>query len=500
MSVETKHPQYDHEERRWATLRDAYAGEDAVRAQGTVYLPCPAGLEAQSQMYAAYNLRATWFGATERATEGLTGAVFRYPPALNVGTDLEAHLQDVTLTGVPFQTFAQRVVREDVLMGRFGVLLDVPVMLPGAPNEARPYWVGYAPEEIINWRTVQVGGDTRLALVVLRETLVEASGAWGSAKFFECTNKLQYRVLRLNELGFYEVSIWEEVGREGDQAQFAPTQVYLPLRGDRPLDFIPFQFFAPQDLEPDVEQSLLMPLVRINYRYFRHSADFEHALHLTACPTPWITGHKNTKSEFLIGSQVAWVLSEPEAKIGMLEYSGQGLTPTVDSLKTDIHDMATLGARLLEAQAIVAETATAVVTRHSGADSPMQTLVANAQEGLTRLLRWHAWWAGMTEEVQDAAIVCELNRELVSTQVDPTLINTAMQAFLQNTISFETWYAILQGQELTRPGVTADDERALIEVQKERAFQEMQRQAAITPFGRAGEDDEENDDERREAA
>ena len=45
---------------------------------------------------------------------------------MEVPTTLEPQLRNVTRTGLPLRTFAEDLVRETLLMGRYGVLLDFP--------------------------------------------------------------------------------------------------------------------------------------------------------------------------------------------------------------------------------------------------------------------------------------------------------------------------------------------------------------------------------------
>lgn len=472
MSVSTVHPAYNAYLPTWVCLREAYAGSGAVKAAGIKYLPRPAGMRKQEQ-YNAYRYRASWYGATERAVHGLTGSVFRHAPQLDAPAAIEPHLADVTQTGVPLPTFAEQAVRETLLMGRYGILVDFPQLLIGEDGEVapaasmRPYWIGYQAEEIVNWRTMQRQGDTILSLVVLKECVEQPKGAWGTDDFFAIDVIPQYRVLRLDDQGRYEVSVWVPTAQSlpSTQPQYALRDLWFPTRNGVPLDFIPFVFMAPFSIEPHIEKSLMEVLVEINYRHYRHSADYEHALHLTSLPTPWISGDIDPTTELLIGSLTAWVLP-PQSQAGMLEYKGQGLQPHEHAIESDMKDMAALGARLLENTPLVQETAEAVRTRHQGADSPMQSLVTTVSQALTWALQVHAWWANASDDVDDPAVHITLNKDLVSNQLEPQMLTVLMQALLNNTISYETYFYNLQRGEIARPQVTVEDEQALLENQE----------------------------------
>ena len=157
MSVTTRHPQYQANQDQWLSLRSAYQGDSAVKAipysprqsrqsaTRTRFLPRPSGMRGPNgdAQYLAYVERTTFFGATERTVQGMTGTVFRREPVIEVPTALKPHIADITQTGISLRMFAEQAVRETLLMGRFGVLIDYPHgtltpegLLPPALNRA----------------------------------------------------------------------------------------------------------------------------------------------------------------------------------------------------------------------------------------------------------------------------------------------------------------------------------------------------------------------------
>ena len=449
----------------------------------------------REDQYASYRDRPEWTGATERAVQGITGSVFRHEPELRTPTALEPDLADITQTGVSLRMFSEQVVRETLLMGRYGLLVDFPPSLATPegllppPPQSRPYWVGYQAEEIINWRTLQRNGDTILSLVVLKECVPEVQGGWGSDDFFTVQDRLQYRVLRLNEVGQYEVSLWREVSPSpGSQGGgFVPVQGWIPLRQGQPLDFIPFVFLAPFSLEPAIEKSLLDALVNRNFLCWRHSADYEHALHLTAMPTFYVAANMEQPPELYVGASTALFLPDNQAKVGLVEFHGQGLQPHETAIKADLEMMAMFGASILQGPPQAQETATSVAWRMSGSDSPVQSLVSVVSQGMTWALQVAAWWKGITENVDDASIGIALNKDLVSTIMPPQMLQALMQALLNGTISFETFYFNLQRGEIARPLTTAEEEQVLIEDQMaQRPLVTLPPGPATQPPGRNG--------------
>ena len=507
MSVTARHPQYHAMRDRWQSLRDAYEGQAALTSTmpstrpgrqtmtRTRYLPRPSGMKATPNgdaQYAAYVERTTWLGATERTVQGMTGTVFRREPVIKVPTPLELHIADITQTGISLRMFAEQAVRETLLMGRFGVLVDYPHdtiepdgTLTPPPFTARPYWIPYAAENIINWRTIQRQGDTLLSLVVLQEVESVPQGPWGSDDFFVTKDEIRYRVLRLNEKGLCEVSVWREDAGPSRNRTATLLEVWMPERHKVPFYFIPFCFMAPFSLESDVQKSLIEALVAVNYRHYRHSADYEHALHWNGIPTPYVCANIDPLSELAVGGGSALLIPDNQAKVGMLQTDPAGLPAHQIALEADKKDMAILGARLLEPQPAVQETLGAVLMRNQGGDSPLQSLVSSVSQGLTWALQVHAWWAGYTDNVDDPAIHVQLNKDLVAAGMEPQMLTALTQALLQNTISYETYYFQLQQGEIARPLIPVKDEKELIEIQKEQ--QPLAPVPGTVPPGRNGQ-------------
>src|ERR1017187_3587233 len=116
MARNATHPDYDASAMAWA--RDVLAGEDAVKAAGTKYLP---RMDSQSDgEYDAYKTRASFFGATARTLEEYLDLIFRRAPVLALGTgeQLKKFVADCDLWGLDFHAYARRVVSEVLAVGR----------------------------------------------------------------------------------------------------------------------------------------------------------------------------------------------------------------------------------------------------------------------------------------------------------------------------------------------------------------------------------------------
>lgn len=477
MPINTTHHLYAQRQEQWTRCRDAYDGADAVKARGTLYLP---QLGAQSKdEYTAYLSRAMWYGATGRTVDGLTGAVTRKEPKVDVPDAMDAQMDDITLSGTPLEVFIKEMLAEIFKVGRGGVLVDMGRDVSADAQAARPYWVSYTAEQIINWRVETRFGKQQLVLVVLAEDYerVDPDDPYTA----QCHKR--YRELAINN-GRYVVRIHTPTLVGGEVAYM--IEEVTPVERGEALTEIPFCFFGVCGLSVAPEKPPLLDLVDVNLSHYRSSADLEHGRHFTALPTPWIAGFpRDTVAK--IGSAVAWVSPDPNAKAGMLEFTGQGLGGLEKALEAKEKQMAVLGARMLEEQRAGVETFEATALRTSGERSVLQSIASVVSLGITKLLRWHAAWLGINAT---ETINAELNQDFISTQLNGSELAELVKTWQAGAISYETLYWNLQRGEVTRPDVDAEDERVLIETQD---ADRMAREAAA--LGEGGDEDPEDEKE-----
>lgn len=481
MPVNTPCAAYETALPTWTKCRDAAGGSDAVKAKSVLYLPMLSGQDETDKgkkAYTSYLTRAMYYNATGRTVEGLAGAVLRKPMAKDHAPALiEEHLKDVTLTDVSIDALAVQVLHEVLNPGRFGILLDMPRAEPDASGTApadptaRPFWVPYLAEQILNWATTVQDGDTVLTMLVLKEHYTEKDPTKPDDRF-AMRARCRYRELVL-ETGTKPddsartqrrclVTVHENaVDDKGkiDDKTFVETPLGPLTRRGEPLDFIPFVFFNPLGIDPSIGKPPLRDLVDVNLAHFRNSADYEWGLHHLA-PTPYACGMRTT-DVIQFGPTTLFSLENENAKVGLLEPSGTGLKNLLDAMQAKQQLMATLGGRLLEQQKTGVEAARTVELRQSGENSTLGSIASVVSQGLSKLVTWHAWWFGTEEKTADESVV-RLNTDFLSNLITNETLKTALLGLQDSRISFETWYAVLERAELARPGVTAEEELAAI--------------------------------------
>ena len=462
MPIDSTHPDYDAHLHQWRRCRDCVDGSDAIKSRGEVYLPRLS--DQNGDEYSAYTMRAYWFGAAARTVQGLAGTVMRKEPITEAPAVLDDVLADATQTGISFEAFCKTALEEVLKTGRYGVLVDMP---DAQTIDQRPYWVGYEAEQIVNWQTEMQGGIPTLIMVVLLESVVEED----PDDPYKLTQLEQYRELWLEHStavspARYHQQLWRkqknvERGKE-EWVRFGPE--ITPVFRMTPLDYVPFCFMNPTTITPAIAKPPILDLADANLSHYRNSADLEHGRHFCGLPTPWIAGFP-VETKLKIGSSVAWVATDHQARVGMLEFTGQGLKALELALENKSKDMAVLGARLLEGLRPTVEAANTLLTRLSGEQSIMQSIANTLSVGFSKILELSALWLGVAPDAAKAA-KAKLNTELIDTKISFTDLTELVKNWQAGAMSYETMYYNMERGGMTRPGIEFDEEQSQIEIEK----------------------------------
>ena len=476
MPANTQHTKYKTNLVFWTRLRDCVAGEDAVKARGSVYLPV---LNAgEDKEYQAYKTRAAFYSATGRTVDGLQGAIMRKPAKVEWPEAEKERLLSIGRAGESFNTMASHTIRDNLTTGRFGLLVDAP---DDENAEYQSYVAIYAAEDIINWRQDIVKGKKVLTMVVLAETYEHID----PLDSFRVETLPQWRVLHLGTGPAYDVSAerpriargftsgdattpfyYQEIWRENPDKS-SPVKLILwdtitpRMTGGRLLTEIPFAFANAADNDVDPCEPALLDLANVNLSHYRTSADLEHGLHFTALPTAWFAGFE-FNGEVHIGSTVAYSTTNEQAKAGFLEFSGSGLSALKEAMADKEKQMASLGSRMLEAQKASAEAAATIQLRSAGEQSAL-TLIADAcSAAWTCALRWlYQWGKAAPDAGKDIKVT--FNTEFTVVTLGASDLSALVQTAQGGLMSWDTFFYNLQRGGLIAEGVTPDEERASIE-------------------------------------
>lgn len=409
--VSQEHPDYLDNTSLWKANRDAYKGQKEIKKNTTTYLPMlgyhrEAG-EAGKEAYATYLNQAVWFDGTYRTVTSSVGLIFRKPPFVQGGESVKKYEEDFTVDNRSLNTAAEELVREEVIQGRVGILVSYPDIdttdlsqQEVEDQNIHAYSAIYKTESIINWRLEKVKGKVVPTLVVLAEEGIP----WNTSDRFYTQTTTQYRVLELDEEGYYKQSLYRTTGDLGSTSNLEPSETYYPRMNGEKLSYIPFFPIAPNGIDWEVARSPIQGITNLNIAHYRNSAIYEAALVITASPTAVLKGYSaETDSKLILGGNNAITLpTDGDAKF--LEYEGGGLDSIEKSMNTKKKEMAVLGLRLLSSEQNINEGADTASIHKVGEQASLSSIAHSVSDALTSALKLMVKWDNPDENIDDVKV------------------------------------------------------------------------------------------------
>lgn len=456
-------------------IRDAIAGEPTVKEARTKYLPMPNASDQSKEnkaRYDAYIARAVFYNVARRTLFGLIGQVFMRDPVVKVPALLNPLVANATGSGINLTQLSKKAVSLNLAYSRAGILVDYPTTegQGGASvaeleaGKIRPTLYVYAPTEIINWRTIDRGAEEVLSLVVIFETwCVQDDG-------FEMKNSGQFRVLRLDEEGYYVHEIWREPnptkadGTKIPRGNYQLHEVFKPTdaNGNR-LDEIPFMFMGSENNDVNPDNPNFYDLASLNLAHYRNSADYEESCYVVGQPTPVLTGlteewvNNVLKGTVAFGSRGGIPLpTGADAKLLQAEPN----TMLKEAMDTKERQMVALGAKLVE-QKEVQRTATEAELEAASEGSTLSSATKNVSAAFEWALKWAARWIG----AGDAGVKFELNTDFDIARMTPDERRQIIEEWQKGAITFTEMRTGLRKAGIA----TEDDAKAKADIAKDTA-------------------------------
>lgn len=533
MPVNSLHPDYARLLPQWQRARDATEGEEAVKAKGRQYLIAPDGMRGEgpkdqehllrkpqrggySSDYAMYIDGAEFYGASQKTVEAFVGLIMRKEPINKYPPRLAPVVDDMTLDGQSLSDMQMQAVDEVIRVSRYGLLVEYPRGDKLPPDMMasdferlgmRPYTLAYVSEAAINWRVEVIGGVRVLTMLVLKE-----QDELTSDDEFACERRDQYKVLWLRYQGaadgqagryVYQQEVWTAEDENGEK--FTRSETITPLHNGQPLAFIPFfpmpsfqAFFSPRP-------SLIQPLVALNFKHYRNSADMAWGLHFTGLPQPYVTGvepgiddnGQQQMPEFKLGSSQLWFLTAPNATAEYMQVDAGGFAALRQEIQDKEHRMSVLGARMLERDKASAESYETVAMRRQGEHASLGSIAMAVSDRFTEVLQFMAEWAGVPGEIE-----CALNRDFELQTMAPQMAAEQMRLWQGGAIDKRTLYENLQKGEVANPDRSFEEMEENREAEAEEAMrrlpaalQEMAGQTGDQDEDESGDEDGEDDDD-----
>lgn len=492
MSVDTTHTQYDAMMDTWALMVDVCTSETHMHlmdityaTSGGKYIPT---LDRQTPaQYEAYVKRAEFPMFTKHALDAFVGMSMRKDLLIS-GIDVDHDFfKNCDGRGTSLKLYAEKLVKFYLKYGRCGTLVDMPQANPNeslAEAEAKNIktkLLFYDHSSIINWRVNEVDNQDILTLVVLKEEVYDEQ----PENEFDQQTKDQYRVLRL-ENGIYTQQIYDH--------DLLPGKVITPLKDGKPLNKIPFIIHGGANVQPPT----MLPIAEQNVHWYMKSADYQHGLHYTALPTPYVIGvdPNDENAPKTIGCQEMWYLPEG-ASAGMLEFTGKGLAEVANSMMATMTNITVLSSQILVPKNTFDETATAANIRNATETASLSSIVSALSGELTVAVVAASEWGGF---YVDGTSV-EINSDFIPLTLSGADVAAYVSSVLKQGFSERTLFELLKKGEIIPGDRQYEDEQADIRSEaKRRADEEVELQgrlakieAALTKLTEKSEVDKDQD-------
>lgn len=440
---------YASMQQAWQTVSDVAGGTDAMRAAGEKYLPREKGEHVDD--HKSRVARSVFFNAYAKTRDALVGMVFRHDPELqsDVSEEIKGHWEDIDLAGNHGDVFTKELF-VDACEGHAAILVDMPSALPdGATKEdeivsgRRPYWVRYKANQILNWRTARINGETQLTQITFEERTCEAAGEFGEEEV------TRYRVFRLSDSGVEWVLYRKDTSKPADQ------QFVIDDQGRSSLRRIPVAIVYGQRTGYLTSSPPLLDLAHLNISHWQQYSDFLTQLHWLV-PTLVLKGRPTDQQKIPVGANAVLDLpAEQHADAKYISHDGQALEAASKALLDLEQRMAMMGLSMLSQRQDSNVTATEKRQDWVEQSSQLATMARSLQDGIELALQFHAEYLGA-----DSGGSVKLGVDEGGLTLDGSVITALSNLVGRGQLTLETMLQVLQRM---LPGVDLEEEIKRIE-------------------------------------
>jgi len=431
MPIDTKYNGYDDAMKRVGRVRDFAEGSDAVKDKGETYLPKLGGQTVTE--YDAYKTRGYLVPAVSPTAKAIKGSIMRRPPMFDpVGLDYL--VDDFDGKGTSSDEFTGNMITELLCAGGVGYLVEF---------TGKAVAKTYTRENIINFSA---------EYIVLTQTYMEQDP---KDKYIQKA-MTEYIELTFNEKGSYIQNIWREVGKK-----LTIVETLTPTNRGEALDYLPFVYAATGKSGIADSDPVLLHLTNVNHDQYLLSTDHRHGLHWTALPTMFLFGEltdsDGNKKQITIGSGSSNHIEDTDARVELLEFTGQGLGSIKSAVDDDISTMASICAKMLTNEAGGVKSAETSRIDASSETATLSILANAVDDAMGAILTIVAEWSGVI------APEFKVNRDFIDIKLDPQALTALLQTWQSGGMSLNSFLYQLQKGELLPPNITAEDEEGRIE-------------------------------------
>ena len=426
MPINTVYDGYYNAVKKITVVRDFAKGSDAVKAKGEEYLPKLGGQTPDS--YESYKTRGYLIPAVSPTAKAIKGSIMRKPPMFDpVGA--EYLLSDFNGAGVSVNEFVGDMITELLYAGGVGYLIEY--------SDA-PYAKSYTRENIVNFSSDYI-------VLSQQYTMQDPDDKYVQKTLTE------YLELTFDENGNYIQNLWREKGKK-----YVIVETTTPTNRGEALKVIPFVYASVGKTGIKDTDPILLHLANVNHDQYLLSTDHRQGLHWAALPTMFLFGslldEDGNKKQITVGAGSANHIDDSDARVELLEFTGQGLASIKAAVDDDISTMASIGAKMMTNQSGGVKAAETARIDASSETATLSIIANSVDSAMRSVLMLITDWLNIGE------IDFAINRDFIDVKLDPQALTALLQTWQSGGMSLHSFLYQLEKGELLPPKITAEDE------------------------------------------
>lgn len=387
----------------WTLCQDVYEGTFRIRDKGKHYIP-QFPLESDESHRDRIGA-AVLMNVYARTVDAMTGLVIGSGlKTTGVPKRVEPHLKNIDNAGTELEVFARDLLR-DAFDGHAVVLIDMPAIKeedkPKNKTEERkmdlrPHWTRKRPDEIYNWRTEVINGETVTTQITFKEVVSVPHGAFGEK---EETRYISWK-LNLNEkrerfASFTKFVELEEEYQKTKREKATRVRYKVIDQGTTHMKRIPMFVVYGNQTDGKVLESKppLLDLAHKNVEHLQIDSDYKKGLSIAGIALPVIKTDKT--DDELEQQKFAWdkfMVVGKDEDFKFEEANGAALPNKKIALDDIKREMGVLGLSLIAERADANITATERLLDSVQQSNQLMAIQASLVQGLRKGLEIHAEW------------------------------------------------------------------------------------------------------------
>lgn len=404
------------------SCRDAVSGESTIKSRNTRYLPMPAAMTVNTpassnsdmgdqflnshslsmkdfmmvnpnyhsnKAYQAYLTRAQFPEITDFILRGLLGLALAEEPTIKLPKSMEYLKDSATSTGQSLIDYFAYTLSEVFVTGKMASVVDI-------DDEGNHIIAPYIAESLVNWKLDRPMNSSKQepTMIVLEEFRDKNEGKVSSD--YETIYRVWQVTTQFNDEGVSETFAFSATYTEAEMdkdnliSDKEDLTLQVPEFQGKRFKEIPIQMFGSIHNSFDNQQPPLASVVSSAIQIYMKYADLSNSEFMSCSPTLIISGVDDEFKPKAIGSTVALVLPDAEAKAYYTKTDTSALSHVLNHISSLYEQAIYAGAQILDSSKKAAESAETTRLKQSASGATLTSVVMNVAKGIESQLKFIA--------------------------------------------------------------------------------------------------------------